>query len=130
VPGKPQQKHREQRETAKGAKPKRVFATMANAGAGIYLRARDLPKLIALWPCELADEPPEGSLRVLAKLRRALRAERRRGGAGHWSYDLNRHLGLLSAYKAELAALRSRPPQAQSRDKSSDSEAYPRWKRG
>ena len=41
---------------------------------------------------------------ALMKLRRALRAERRRGLAGHWSYDLNRHLG-LSAYKGELARL-------------------------
>lgn len=130
MPAQPQRKQREQQETAKGAKPKRVFATMADAGARIYLRVRDLPKLIALWPCELADETPEGSLRVLAKLRRALRAERRGGGAGHWSYDLNRHLGLLSAYKAELAALGSRPPQTQSRDTSPDAEAYPRWKRG
>jgi hypothetical protein len=43
---------------------------------------------------------------VLGKLRSALRAERRRALAGHWSYDLNRHLGLLSAYKGELAGLR------------------------
>jgi len=42
---------------------------------------------------------------VLAKLRRALRAERRRGLAGHWSYDLNRHVGLLSAYRGEQAGL-------------------------
>jgi hypothetical protein len=25
--------------------------------------------------------------------------------SGHWSYDLNRHLALLSAYKAEAARL-------------------------
>jgi hypothetical protein len=39
------------------------------------------------------------------KLRSALRAERRRALSGHWSYDLNRHLGLLSAYKGEMAEL-------------------------
>jgi hypothetical protein len=71
---------------------------MAQAGAGCHLRARDLPRLIALWPQELADPSPQGGLRTLSKLRRALRAERRRGSAGHWSYELNRHLGLLSAY--------------------------------
>jgi hypothetical protein len=38
---------------------------------------------------------------VLGKLRRALRAERRRATSGHWSYDLNRHLAHVSAYKAE-----------------------------
>lgn len=84
---------------------KRVFGPTVEAGAVAYLRARDLPKLIALWPHELADESPEGRRRILAKLRRALRAERRRGLAAHWSYDLNRHIGLLSAYKGELAAL-------------------------
>jgi len=86
---------------------KRTFGTMAAAGTAAYLRSRDLPKLIALWPHELDDESQEGMFRVLAKPRRALRAERSRGLAGHWSYDLNRHLGLLSAYKGELAALRA-----------------------
>ena len=86
---------------------KRTFGTMAAAGTAAYLRSCDLLKLIALWPHELDDESQEGMFRVLAKLRRALRAERSRGLAGHWSYDLNRHLGLLSAYKRELAALRA-----------------------
>ena len=84
---------------------KRIFGTKVAAGAAAYARARDLPKLIALWPHELDDHSRAGSLNVLAKLRRALRAERRRALAGHWSYDLNRHLGLLSAYKGELARL-------------------------
>ena len=84
----------------------RIFGTMADAGAGCYLRARDLPRLIALWPHELADQSPEGSLLILSKLRRALRAERRRALAGHWSYELNRHLGLMTAYKAELGLMR------------------------
>lgn len=88
----------------------RVFDTMAQAGSGCYLRARDLPRLIALWPQELADSSPEGGLRILSKLRHALRAERRRGRAGHWSYELNRHLGLLSAYKGELALMRRGSP--------------------
>lgn len=100
------------RRTGKLRKPaadrsaaKRVFGPMVDAGATAYERGRDLPRLIALWPHELADESLAGRRRILAKLRRALRAERRRGLAAHWSYDLNRHLGLLSAYKGELAAL-------------------------
>jgi len=83
------------------------LGTMAAAGAAAYLRSRDLPKLIAPWPHELEDDSQEGTFRVLAKLRRALGAERRRGLAGHWSYDRNRHVGLLSAYKGELASLRA-----------------------
>ncbi|HEX9751844.1 MAG TPA: hypothetical protein VGA46_00150 [Methyloceanibacter sp.] len=84
---------------------RRIFGPMAKAGAVAYKRARDLPKLIALWPHELDDDSPEGRRHMLAKLRSALRAERRRALSGHWSYDLNRHLGLLSAYKGELAGL-------------------------
>ena len=83
-----------------------IFGTMVEAGAGCYVRARDLPRLIALWPRELCDQTSEGSLLILSKLRRALRAERRRALAGHWSYDLNRHLGLMTAYKAELGLMR------------------------
>jgi hypothetical protein len=94
------------------ATAKAIFSTMTEAGAAAYVRARDLPKLIALWPHELDDESQEGMFRVLARLRRALRAERKRGLAGHWSYDLNRHLGLLSAYKGELACLRARRRKA------------------
>src|SRR4029077_13205144 len=67
---------------------------------------RDLAKLIPLWPREIEDQSTNGALHILAKLRRALRAERTRGLAGHWSYDLNRHLGLLSAFKGELASYR------------------------
>jgi hypothetical protein len=107
-----------------GTKPnlaQRVFGPMVEAGAAAYVRARDLPKLIALWPHELADESPEGRRRVLVKLRRALRAERRRGLAGHWSYDLNRHLGLLSAFRGERALLekaeRPAQPNCTCRDK-------------
>ena len=70
------------------------------------ISGRDLPRLIARWPHELADQSPEGSLLILSKLRRALRAERRRALAGHWSYELNRHLGLMTAYKAELGLMR------------------------
>lgn len=89
----------------------RAFGAMADAGANCYLRPRDLPRLIALWPRELEDASPEGSVHILSKLKRALRAERRRALAGHWSYDLNRHLGLMSAYKAELALLRRMGPR-------------------
>ncbi len=84
-----------------------VYDRVAEAGARCYDRARDLPCLIALWPHELADLSPQGALRILSKLRAALRAERRRGRAGHWSYELNRHLALLSAYKGEIALLRA-----------------------
>ena len=70
-----------------------------------YDRRRELPRVLPLWPHELDDESPEGRRRVLARLRRTLRAERRRGLAGHWTYDLSRHVELLRVYRAELASM-------------------------
>ena len=48
---------------------------------------------------------PSGRHRLVMKLHQALRAERNRGQAGHWSYDLTRHTNLLHAYRHELHAL-------------------------
>src|SRR5262245_1551663 len=73
------------------ASAKRILGAMAEASAAAYRRARDLSRLVALWPHELEDQSVEARLLVLAKLRRALRTERRRSLSGHWSYDLNRH---------------------------------------
>jgi hypothetical protein len=88
----------------RGAQPNpdasRVFGSMVDAGSGCYLRARDLPRLIATLTART------GSLLSPSKLRRALRAERQRVLAGHWSYELNGHLGLITTYKAELGLMR------------------------
>jgi hypothetical protein len=70
-------------------------------------RRTALARLLPLWPHELEDESPTGRRYLLARLRRALRAERCRGIAGHWTYDLARHVELLRVYRAELAALRT-----------------------
>ena len=72
---------------------------------GDYDRVRDLARLLPLWPAEIADDTPEGRQRIVQRLRRALREERRRGLAGHWTYDLARHAALLQAYKHEVARL-------------------------
>ena len=55
----------------------------------------EIAKLLPLWPRELADMSPAGRAHVVAVLERALRAERRRGLAGHWTYNLARHVQLL-----------------------------------
>lgn len=47
-----------------------------------YDRERDLPRLLPLWPAEVADGSEAGRLVLLNRLRRALRAERQRGLAG------------------------------------------------
>lgn len=70
----------------------------------VYERSRDLPKLLPLWEWELATQSEAEHARLLARLRRALRAERQRGLSGHWTYDLARHVQLLRAYRAEVAA--------------------------
>jgi hypothetical protein len=76
------------------------------ARTGLYCRSRDLPRLIAVWPEEIADATTAGQERLIAKLRRALREERRRGLAGHWAYDLARHSALYEAYRAEISNCR------------------------
>lgn len=71
--------------------------------ASRYDRARDLPRLLLMWPEEIDGDTFEGRTRVLKKLRRALRQERQRGIAGHWTYNLARHMALTRAYQHELA---------------------------
>src|SRR5262245_47629625 len=60
----------------------------------------ELARLLPLWPHELTDTSPAGTAHILAVLERALRAERRRGLAGHWTYNLSRHAQLLRAYQS------------------------------
>lgn len=70
-----------------------------------YERRRELPRIVPLWPHELEDESLPGRRRIVAKLARLLRAERRRGIAGHWTYDLSRHVELLRVYRLERTLL-------------------------
>jgi hypothetical protein len=111
--GEDRRSHRRPGATRGASPAKRVFGPMTAASAAAYVRSRDLPRLLPLWPSEIEDRTPAGGRHLLAKLRRALRCERRRARANHWSYDLNRHLGLLSAYKGELASLALEEPEAQ-----------------
>ena len=74
------------------------------SGSADYERARHLPRVIPVGPDEVADESAAGRGAILRKLARALRAERSRGRAGHWTYDLNRHIALHQAYAAERQA--------------------------
>jgi hypothetical protein len=69
-----------------------------------------LARLLPLWPHELSDQSPAGRERRLALLRKALRAERRCGLAGHWTYDLGRHSALLRCYKYEVSLAAAASP--------------------
>lgn len=75
------------------------------AGVEAYRRERMLPRLVRATSDELRDGSVEMRRRLLARLARALAAERRRGRAGHWTYDLNRHIGLTQAFMAEKRSL-------------------------
>ena len=69
-----------------------------------YDHDRDLPRLIPLWPKDLQDRSPSARIKLLGKLRQALRQERRRGTSGHWTYSVSRHKALLDAYRCEARA--------------------------
>jgi hypothetical protein len=77
-------------------------SSAARASARTYVRIRDLPRLLPLWPHEIEVESVSEHAKLLARMRRALRLERQRGRAGHWAYDLGRHAQLLRAYRAEV----------------------------
>jgi hypothetical protein len=81
-----------------------VDRVIAN-GSEAYERGRMLPRVLPIGPDEIIGAEPETTRRIVLKLARALRIERARGRAGHWTYDLNRHIGLLQALKAEQERL-------------------------
>jgi len=84
---------------------RRVFGPMIAAGAADYMRGRDLPKLLKVSEDELERFTVESTERIVARLTRAARAQGALGRRRHWSYDMNRHLAVLIALKAERASL-------------------------
>ena len=92
-------------KSAKKTPANEIFSAAIAAGIAAYDRPRDLPRLLSVWPHEVEDCSDSARLNLLEQLRRALRAQKRRAGAGHWGYDLNRHLALYCAYRSELIAL-------------------------
>jgi len=70
-------------------------------GTRLYRRETMLPRLLPMAMADLGADDADSSHRLCLRLLSALRRERSRGRAGHWSYDINRHIGLLQAYKAE-----------------------------
>lgn len=106
-----------ERAEARAPKPRETsinLQKLPRLQANAYERERDLPRLLLLWPHELSDETVAGARALIARLRCALRAERRRGRTGHWRYDLDRHLALLQAYKCEAAGLAERLSKGES----------------
>lgn len=95
------------RRTCVSRRAGRALDRAVKAGASSYDRLRDLPGLIRMEPISEAPETAEAIAAILARLERALRAERCRARGGHWTYDLNRHIALRQAYLAEAERLRA-----------------------
>ena len=89
--------------TALACRAGSALSRAERAGAILYDRRRDLARLIHIDPFKPLPDTPETTDAILSGLRRALRAERNRGRAGHWTYDLNRHIALRQAYAAEAS---------------------------
>ncbi len=88
-----------------------AIESSVKAGAELYERERDLPRLVRIEPRSLGAETIGDVETIVARLERALRAERNRARSGHWTYDLNRHIALRQAHLAEtgrLAALKGK----------------------
>ena len=77
----------------------------AHTAAADIRRREDLKRLLPMWPAEVEDLSLSGRRHIIRYLERALRAERRRGRAGHFAYNISRHAALISNYKQERAAL-------------------------
>jgi hypothetical protein len=87
-----------------------IFKPMVDAVAAAYVRDRHLAGPMrmsgaALWPRELADYSIEGTGRLITRIQNTVKAVE--FCAGHWSYDMNRHVALLGALQAEKAFLAS-----------------------
>jgi hypothetical protein len=70
-----------------------------------FERSPGLEQLLGIPRSEAEDYSLEGRLSVIAKLKAARRAEVARGRSGSWLYDLNRHLNVCGALRAEYDAL-------------------------
>jgi hypothetical protein len=83
----------------------RGLAATIERGIAAYRRETHLPRLLPIACSELTNKSDNSTQKLCLRLATALRQERVRGRAGHWSYDVNRHLALLEAYRAERAQL-------------------------
>ena len=88
---------------------------MLRCGERDYVRDRDLPGLLHMFPSELRNLEMADGGAILKKLCLALRAERRRGRAAHYRYSLMRHIALMQAVAAEKRSCMTNQPIA--RDK-------------
>ena len=82
----------------------RIFEPMIEQAKQAY-RREHLNRLIAVWPAELNDYTIAGTEHIIERIRKVMLALYRASVIGHWSYDANRHLALIAAFRAETARL-------------------------
>ena len=95
------------------AAAKSALDAAITAGIQGYNRRLALSSLHRLSSEIIHSETGDAARQVVAEIERALRRERAR--AGHWTYDLNRHIALHVAHRVEtarLAELRARDATA------------------
>ncbi len=90
------------------------LARQVKAGALAYRREDHLAGLIRIGDAPQGQTEEARTRWIIARVRNALRGERARARSGHWSYDLNRHIALKSALKAECERLSSPASSMQS----------------
>ncbi len=101
APAKPVAKSAALRRLKAHARPA-VEAALDASLAG-YDRLGSLSRFHRLSRETILSETPDAARAVLREIEQALRKERAR--RGHWTYDLNRHIALLVAHRAESARL-------------------------
>ncbi len=77
------------------------FQPLVAAGSVKYKRHMHLQHLLPVAAEKIDDQSWPNCKWILSRLATALRQERNRGQRGHWAYSLNRHIGLLQAYRGE-----------------------------
>lgn len=116
----PTSKHQQASPAATLARVNRVMQIQAwravdvtiEAGVLCYNRGVHLPGLLRLWPADLLGAEPAMTATILHRLRKALQQQRRKarqdgGRKQAGSYDVNRHIALLQAWRAECRAWRT-----------------------
>ncbi len=92
---------------------KQALESAITASLAAYDRHAILARLHRLSSETIRSQTVDAAKQVVEELERAMRRERAR--SGHWTYDLNRHIALHVAHRAEtarLAALRARDVSA------------------
>lgn len=82
---------------------RRALEQSLKAGVEVYDRRRALMRFHRLSPQTIESPHPDAARLILKEIEQALRRERAR--RGHWTYDLNRHIALMSAHRAESERL-------------------------